>query len=218
MTNKRIIAILSAIIVIVGVFAACNQHTKTQTEITTQVAVTEVAVTLSEATTVPETVAEPTESDTTTSETNPVRAETTADRETTSQRATTTTTQRTTAKETTTNKPTTTKKSEATTKKKETTTAKKTTTTTTTTQKSLDIGSYVSFAKNYGIGIGLNFDSSVTECWDNPITVTFTNGESVKRDIKSRLNRYKNVEDFTEFNVWYEKRNDGKYDLYISYN
>ena len=223
MTNKKIIAILSAIIVFVGVFTACNQHTESAEQTSTAVAVTEVMVTQSEDASIPETATETTTADTTTSETEPVRSNTTSVRGTTSQMTTTTTTQRATAQtttQTTTKKPTTTKKSETTTKKKETTTAKKTTTTTatTTTQASVDITSFVSFAKNYGKSIGLHYDSSVTECWDNPITVTSTNGESAKRDIKSRLNRYKNVEDFTDFSVWYEKRSDGKYDLYIAYN
>ena len=219
MTNKRIIAVLSAIIVVVGVFAACNQHTETAVQTTASVAVTEVVALPSEESSVPETEAESSRADTT-SETEPVRSNSTTVRETTTQRTTATTRKTTTTTtEAATTKPSTTKKSETTTKK-ETATAKKTTTTTTTTttQKNVDIGSFVTFAKNYGKSIGLNYDSSVTECWDNPITVTSTNGESAKRDIKSRLNRYKNVEDFTDFSVWYEKRSDGKYDLYIGYN
>ncbi len=136
----------------------------------------------------------------------------------------TTTQRQSTTKQHTTVQPTTTQKQSTT--KKETTTAKATTTQKQTTTKkettivapSVDIASFVSYAKNYGKDLGLNYDSSVTECWDNPITVTSTNGESAKRDIRSRLNRYKNVEDFTDFSVWYEKRSDGKYNLYIGYN
>lgn len=215
MTNKRIIAILSAIIVIVGVFAACNQHTKNQIESTTQVAVTEVAVALSEATTVPETVAEITEAETTISATEPVRSETSTVKETTSQRTTTTTTQRTTAKETTTKQANTTEKattSPKTTTKKETTTNKKVTTT----KKTVDAQSVVNYAISYGNSIGLKYDSSINECWDNPIKI-WGDGSTAKRDVKSRLNRYKNVEGFEYFNVWSEKRSDGDYDLYIAY-
>ena len=135
MTNKKIIAILSAIIVIVGVFAACNQHTETSKDIgttemtSTTVIETIVAESQTESTTKQTTTKK---ADTTTSETNPVRttkASTTV-RETTTRKATTTSTtkrQETTTKkrETTTKKTTTTKKSETTSKKKETTTKAK---------------------------------------------------------------------------------------------
>ena len=103
---------------------------------------------------------------------------------------------------------------QSTTTQKQSTTKKETTTA----APSVDIASFVSYAKNYGKDLGLNYDSSVTDCWDTPIVVSATNGESAKRDIRSRLNRYKNVEDFTDFSVWYEKRSDGKYNLYIGYN
>lgn len=216
MTNKRTIAILSAIIVIVGVFAACNQHTKIQTEITTQIAVTEVAVTLSEDSAVSETVIQTTAADTTRSETRPVRSDTTTVRETTSQKATTTTTQTTMIKETTTKKARTTEKAPATSPK---TTIKKETTTNrtgTATKKSVDAQSVVNYAISYGKSIGLSYDSSVSECWDNPIKIR-GDGSTVKRDVKSRLNRYKNVEGFEYFSVWSEKHSDGDYDLYIAY-
>ncbi len=130
----------------------------------------------------------------------------------------TTTKQHTTVQTTTAQKQSTTKKetttAKATTTQKQTTTKKETTTA----APLVDIASFVSYAKNYGKGLGLNYDSSVTECWDTPIVVSATNGESAKRDIRSRLNRYKNVEDFTDFSVWYEKRSDGKINLYIGYN
>ncbi len=132
MTDKKIIAIISAIIVIVGVFAACNQHTNqvnSTTEIadTTAVAITEVMVTHSTETTVSQTAVETTSAETTESETKPVRSTTTTVKETTTHKATTTTEKSTTAKkETTTKKNTTTKKPETTTKKKETTTKAKT--------------------------------------------------------------------------------------------
>ncbi len=163
----------------------------------------------------------------TTVENSTTEAETTTSTTQSSEPATTkpqTTQKQTTTKQHTTTQPATTQKQSTT--KKETTTAKATTTQkqtttkkeTTTAAPTVDIASFVSYAKSYGKGLGLNYDSSVTECWDNPITVTSTNGESAKRDIRSRLNRYKNVEEFTDFSVWYEKRSDGKYDLYIAYN
>lgn len=102
--------------------------------------------------------------------------------------------------------------------RKETTTKKVTTTTKkhTTTQKSFDVNHYVSYAKNYAKGIGLNLDSSCTDCWDNPINAN-ANCSNIERDIKSRLNRYKNVEGFTDVWIWAESTGNGNYDIYIGY-
>lgn len=102
--------------------------------------------------------------------------------------------------------------------KKETTTKKVTTTTKkhTTTQKSFDVNHYVSYAKNYAKSIGLNLDSSCTDCWDNPINAN-ANCSNIERDIKSRLNRYKNVEGFTDVWIWAENTGNGNYDIYIGY-
>lgn len=102
--------------------------------------------------------------------------------------------------------------------KKETTTKKVTTTTKkhTTTQKSFDVNHYVSYAKNYAKSIGLNLDSSCTDCWDNPINAN-ANCSNIERDIKSRLNRYKNVEGFTDVWIWAESTGNGNYDIYIGY-
>lgn len=153
----------------------------------------------------------------TAAETTTAKPAETIAKQTTTQRSTTTTKQHTTTQsETTTKQETTTRKQ--TTTQKETTTKKPTTTAPPeTTQPQADCSYYVSFAKNYGTSIGLHYDSSVTECWDNPIIISATNGSTVERDVKSRLKRYKNVEGFTDFNVWAEKRSDGKYNLYIAY-
>ncbi|MEE1002546.1 MAG: hypothetical protein U0L17_02215, partial [Acutalibacteraceae bacterium] len=70
----------------------------------------------------------------------------------------------------------------------------------------------------YAKQIGLTYDSSATDCWDNPIIVSATNDSYVKRDIKGYLNSYKNVEGFESICVWSKKRTDGKYDLYIGYS
>lgn len=213
---KRIVVIVLLVLSIILVNAERISEWKEKavpssagnTEITTETTVPSTT----EATTVEETTTEPETTVTTTKKDE----KTTANQTTTQKQTTTkqhTTVQTTTAqKQSTTKKETTTAK--ATTTQKQTTTKKETTTA----APSVDIASFVNYAKNYGKGLGLNYDSSVTECWDNPITVTSTNGESAKRDIRSRLNRYKNVEEFTDFSVWYEKRSDGKFDLYIAYN
>lgn len=102
--------------------------------------------------------------------------------------------------------------------RKETTTKKVITTTKkhTTTQKSFDVNHYVRYAKNYAKSIGLNLDSSCTDCWDNPINAN-ANCSNIERDIKSRLNRYKNVEGFTDVWIWAESTGNGNYNIYIGY-
>ena len=216
---KKITLVVMAVIIVM--LAACSNAavvkekpvsfsdgntviTEAETE-TSEISTTEL-ITVENSTTDAETIT----STTTRNEPATTKPQTTQKQTTTKQH--TTTQPATTQKQSTTKKETTTAK--ATTTQKQTTTKKETTTA----APSVDIASFVSYAKNYGKGLGLNYDSSVTECWDNPITVTSTNGESAKRDIRSRLNRYKNVEEFTDFSVWYEKRSDGKYDLYIAYN
>ena len=83
-------------------------------------------------------------------------------------------------------------------------------------RRTFDVSEYVSYAKNYAQSIGLELDSTATECWDNPITAN-SRGTGIKDDIKSRLNRYKNVEDFTAVWVWTEKVSDTEYEIYIGY-
>lgn len=109
------------------------------------------------------------------------------------------------------------KPTEKQTTKKVTTTTKPTTTKQhTTTQKSFDVNHYVNYAKNYAKSIGLNLDSSCTDCWDNPINAN-ANCYNIERDIKSRLNRYKNVEGFTDVWIWAESTGNGNYNIYIGY-
>lgn len=109
------------------------------------------------------------------------------------------------------------KPTEKQTTKKVTTTSKPTTTKKhTTTQKSFDVNHYVSYAKNYAKSIDLNLDSSCTDCWDNPINAN-ANCSNIERDIKSRLNRYKNFEGFTDVWIWAESTGNGNYNIYIGY-
>jgi len=109
------------------------------------------------------------------------------------------------------------KSTEKQTTKKVTTTTKPTTTKQhTTTQKSFDVSYYVSYAKNYAKSIGLNLDSSCTDCWDNPISAN-ANCSNLERDIRNRLNRYKNSEGFTDVWIWAESSGNGNYNIYIGY-
>lgn len=79
-----------------------------------------------------------------------------------------------------------------------------------------DINHWISYAKNYAEGIGLELDSEAVECWDNPITAG-AECLYIQRDIESRLNRYNRDEDITAVWIWAEQRADGDYDLYIGY-
>lgn len=79
-----------------------------------------------------------------------------------------------------------------------------------------DISHWISYAKSYAEGIGLELDSEAVECWDNPITAG-TECLYIQRDIESRLNRYNRDEDITAVWIWAEQRADGDYDLYIGY-
>lgn len=79
-----------------------------------------------------------------------------------------------------------------------------------------DIGYWISFAQNYAQGIGLVLDGSAVDCWDNPIPA----GPKclyIERDITDRLNRYKNLEGFTDVWIWSEQLADGTYSIYIGY-
>ena len=79
-----------------------------------------------------------------------------------------------------------------------------------------DISYWISYAQNYAQSIGLTFDETATECWDNPISAN-TNNKNIGADIESRLNRYKNVEGFASVWIWAEKISDTQYELYIGY-
>ena len=83
-------------------------------------------------------------------------------------------------------------------------------------KQSFDVNSYVSYAKSYAQSIGLELDSTATDCWDNPIAANAKRTD-IKDDIQSRLNRYKNVEGFTAVWVWAEKVSDTEYEIYIGY-
>lgn len=83
--------------------------------------------------------------------------------------------------------------------------------------KYINIKHYIKFAKSYGKEIGLGYDSTATDCWDNPITVTLKNKKSAERDIKSRLDRYKNTEGFEGICVWAHTDGGDKWMLFIGY-
>lgn len=95
--------------------------------------------------------------------------------------------------------------------KKETTTKKQTTT-----EKPFDVSYWVSYAKDYARSVGLEVNSSASDCWDNPISAS-SKCVNLKRDIQSRINRYSKDEDITQIWVWAEKTSADSYNIYIGY-
>ena len=79
-----------------------------------------------------------------------------------------------------------------------------------------DINYWLEFARKYAESIGLAIDPEAVSCWDNPINAG-PNSKYLERDIKTRMNRYKNVEGFTDIWVWAEPDENGNYRLFIGY-
>lgn len=79
-----------------------------------------------------------------------------------------------------------------------------------------DINYWIEFARKYAENIGLAIDPEAVSCWDNPI-IAGPNSKYLERDIKARMNRYKNVEGFTDIWVWAESDGNGNYRLFIGY-
>lgn len=73
----------------------------------------------------------------------------------------------------------------------------------------------IAYGKEYAISIGLALDNTAVDCWDTPITSS--DPYYIKRDITSRLNRYKNQEDIIDVWIWKESVENGRYEIYIGY-
>ena len=83
-------------------------------------------------------------------------------------------------------------------------------------EPAFSIDYWITYAKNYAKGAGLNLDPTATDCWDNPITAG-AHCTYLERDIQSRLNRYAKDDTILDVWIWAEPRTDGSYDLYIGY-
>lgn len=83
-------------------------------------------------------------------------------------------------------------------------------------EPAFDIEYWISYARDTATGLGLEFDSSAVDCWDNPITA---NPDCIylERDIIARLSRYAGDEDITAVWIWYENIGTNKYLIYIGY-
>ena len=83
-------------------------------------------------------------------------------------------------------------------------------------KETFNIDYWVAYAKNYATSIGLELDVTAVDCWDNPIAAN-PKCTTIEENIISRLNRYKNIEEFTAVWIWAEKVSDNGYELYIGY-
>ena len=83
-------------------------------------------------------------------------------------------------------------------------------------EPAFDIEYWISYARDTAAGLGLEFDSSAVDCWDNPITA---NPDCIylERDITARLSRYAGDEDITAVWIWYENIGTNRYLIYIGY-
>lgn len=77
-------------------------------------------------------------------------------------------------------------------------------------KQSFDVNPYVSYARSYAQSIGLELDSTATDCWDNPITAN-AKRTGIKDDIQSRLNRYKKVGNMKSISATAKKQNKIQY-------
>lgn len=84
------------------------------------------------------------------------------------------------------------------------------------TEPTVDIDYFITYAKDYANNIGLQYDSTATACWDNPIAAD-KNTQRVIEEIEYRLNRYKNIEEFEYICIWYEKTPKNEFEIYIGY-
>lgn len=170
-----------------------NSEIVTENESSTQISTTE--------TTAVQNITKPKTEENTTATTSAAKS---AEQKSAGQGTTKPQSQNTTKKQTTTQKQTTTKK--------QTTTQKPVTTT----EKSFDVGYWVSYAKDYARSVGLEVNSSASDCWDNPISAN-SKCKYLERDIKGMLNRYAKDEDITQIWVWAEKTSADTYNIYIGY-
>ena len=79
-----------------------------------------------------------------------------------------------------------------------------------------DINYWTCFAQDYAQSIGLVLESSAVDCWDNPIPAGH-HCKNIEQNITDRLNRYKNLEGFTDVWIWSVETGANTYDIYIGY-
>ena len=84
------------------------------------------------------------------------------------------------------------------------------------TEPPFDIDVWVSFAREYAVGLGLVLDNAATSCWDNPILAS-AQSRYLERDLKGVLEDYASAPDISQVWIWSELRPDGRYDIYIGY-
>ncbi len=85
-----------------------------------------------------------------------------------------------------------------------------------TSKPEFDINYWITFAKEYAVGVSLVLESQAVSCWDTPIRAG-AHCVCLERDIQSRLNRYAKDENITDVWIWAGPAGNNCYDIYIGY-
>ena len=68
---------------------------------------------------------------------------------------------------------------------------------------------WLSYAKDYAVGIGLRLDENATDSWDTPIRCSSKTEDVLAAYIRDDLTYYKNEEGCTAVWIWAEQVGDG---------
>lgn len=82
-------------------------------------------------------------------------------------------------------------------------------------EKSFDMDYWLSYAKDYAVGIGLRLDENAAGSWDTPIRCSSKTEDVLAAYIRDDLTYYKNEEGCTAVWIWAEQVGDGQYELFI---
>ena len=82
-------------------------------------------------------------------------------------------------------------------------------------EKGFDMDYWLSYAKDYAVGIGLRLDENATDSWDTPIRCSSKTEDVLAAYIRDDLTYYKNEEGCTAVWIWAEQVGDGQYELFI---
>lgn len=82
-------------------------------------------------------------------------------------------------------------------------------------EKVFDMDYWLSYAKDYAVGIGLVLDENAADSWDTPIRCSSKTEDVLAAYIRDDLTYYKNEEGCTAVWIWAEPVGDGQYELFI---
>ncbi len=82
-------------------------------------------------------------------------------------------------------------------------------------EKVFDMDSWLGYAKEYAVSIGLRLDENAADSWDTPIRCSSKTEDVLAAYIRDDLSYYKNEEGCTAVWIWAESAGDGQYELFI---